>query len=375
MSTPRNWAEALNINPETLATWSAQAPTGTPLLVWCLEQGHIQLETYFTWAQAEYEVPVLDARYFHDGLDSEFLAQERSHGNWYPWQFPVEKWEDVTVVACVEVPPKDEWGNYRFVLADPRAMREAWSAIASRKSEDQPPDAPPALETLDAPIGISTVQKPFKLELNLDGSMEAPSEAPKAEVFTEELPVEASIYIGKNPSSGEFTQATQIAPLTRSVAHTAALPVASTPAQVESAIKDLIANLGQRYRGSLILKCRDSHAKLKHWDQRLKISTDHPAMNMSLSNPTFLRIVAKTMLPYHGYLMDSSAHRDFFQALGLDNLPSCVTAIPIKNEGNLWGIVVAIGSEENQKMDALDFVQQQTDKLMATAGDEWIKAA
>lgn len=385
MSTHQNWAEALNISPETLATWSAQAPSGTPLLVWCLEQGHIQLETYFTWAQTAYEVPILDTRYFREALDNVFVTQARNHGNWYPWQFPIEKWDDVTLVACVEVPPQEEWGEYRFVLADPRAMREAWGTTGMHKVEDQPP-APPSAESLEAPIGISATPKPFKLDLNLDGAMEFPSEPPTAvdskppkPELIQELPAEGSIHIDQSSLFQEPTRIAPVVAMTPPAPAPAAAPASTSKRDAHSseltAIKDLFANLGQRYHGSLILKCSETNAQLKHWDHRLKVSPSHPSLNMNLSYPTFLRIVAKTMMPYHGYLMDSSAHRDFFQALGFDGLPSCVTAVPIKDDGNLWGIVVAIGNEENQKMDSLSFVQEHTDKLIAAIGDEWLKVS
>ena len=370
MSTTRNWAEALNISPETLATWSAQAPSGTPLLVWCLEQEHIQLETYFTWAQTAFEVPILATRYFREALDNVFITQARNEGNWYPWQYPIEKWDNVTLVACVEVPPQEEWGDYRFVLADPRAMREAWGTTGMHKVEDQPPE-PPAMEPLaseaiEAPIGISAVPKPFKLNLNLDAAMELPSEQPPVTIHIDE--------------SSLFEEPAHVAPVVPIIPPVSAASLASSSkrdpnADELAAIKDLFVSLGQRYHGSLILKCSATNAQLKHWDHRLKASPSHPSMNMNLSYPTFLRIVAKTMMPYHGYLMESSAHRDFFQALGFEGLPSCVTAIPIKNDGNLWGVVVAIGNEENQKMDSLSFVQEHTDKLIAVAGDEWFKAA
>ena len=225
---------------------------------------------------------------------------------------------------------------------------------------------PLASEAIEAPIGISAVPKPFKLNLNLDAAMELPSEQPPVTIHIDE--------------SSLFEEPAHVAPVVPIIPPVSAASLASSSkrdpnADELAAIKDLFVSLGQRYHGSLILKCSATNAQLKHWDHRLKASPSHPSMNMNLSYPTFLRIVAKTMMPYHGYLMESSAHRDFFQALGFEGLPSCVTAIPIKNDGNLWGVVVAIGNEENQKMDSLSFVQEHTDKLIAVAGDEWFKAA
>ncbi|NJM10340.1 MAG: hypothetical protein HC883_05660 [Bdellovibrionaceae bacterium] len=146
-------------------------------------------------------------------------------------------------------------------------------------------------------------------------------------------------------------------------------------ADESAAINAMFAVVAERYKGALIMKCSEQNAKIYKWDQTLNPVADSDKTTVNLSYPTFMRIVSKTNLPYHGYLVDSPAHREFFKALGMADLPACVTAIPIRFDGKLWGLVVAFGGEKNQKMDSLNFVQDQVEKLVAKVGAAWSNAS
>ncbi len=368
MSSQQNWVEALKISPESLSAWSAQAPSGTPLLVYCIEHGHIAIDQYFQWAQAHFEVPVLDSRFFLEAFDESRVADVRAQGDWHPWQFPVEKWDGVVIVACVEVPTEEERGNYKYVLADPRAMRDVWASTSGSSTASRPPAAPALESSYDAPIGISTTAKPFKLNLDLSAAMEA---------TTEDSESQASIRIDQGTSSGTALPELPDLPATPDPGTNASVVTEMKPKRDLTreelvAIKDLFTQLGTRYQRSFIAKVVDYDAVVSHWDERMPIDA---GPIVSLAQPTFLRIVAKTLMPYHGYLMDSPAHRELFQALSYEALPPCVTAIPLKTDGNLWAILVAIGTDQNQKMDSLTFVQETTDAFMAKLGTEWLKAS
>ncbi len=313
MSDSQNWAEALNISPENLSLWSANAPDGEPLLVWCLEQGHIEVESYLNWAQTNLELPILDSRFFSEGLDASLLDEAQKSSLWHPWLFPVEKWEEVTIIACVELPREESDKDFRYVLADPRAMRQAWQN-ASAKSD------------FDAPIGIGkgpTV--PFVL--NLD-----------APVNVEEAPQPVGVTSKSNDT-----------------------------------IDELFKTLSDRFHASLILKCANNQAKFLHWDQSFKKIQAN--FSIDLNTPSFLRIVYKTGMPYHGYLMDSPAHQEIFRNLGLSSIPECVTAVPIKRAEVIWGILVAFGSEENQKLEFLSFAEKATAHMVSALGAEGLKAS
>lgn len=391
MSNQQNWVEALNISPENLSSWSAQAPSGTPLLVYCLEQGFIAIDAYFSWAQRQFEVPVLDSRFFSENYDPANLKEVSIQGDWHPWQFPVEKWDNVTIVACVEVPAAEDRGNYQYVLADPRAMRDAWSSanLAQQTAvkamlKDDPPPPPAGGPEFEAPLGISA--KPKAFTLNLDDAVmdtphveeaapapEPPKAAPKTSVT---LNLQDTALFQEDVAKAEPLQQSEPELSTRS---TIVTEIRSARRELSSeettAIKDLFHKVGTRFQRSMIMKVNDMNARLVYWDDRMQVTPGDSSTSVHLQNPTFMRIVAKTAMPYHGYLMDSQAHREFFQALGYTDLPACVTAIPIKADGNLWGMMIAIGTESNQKMDSLTFAQESTDGLVAKLGAEWLKAS
>ncbi len=176
MSVAENWVEALQIDPEKLNEWSSLAPEGVPMLVWCLQEGHISADQYLAWATRRYELPVVRAEYFSGAFDSAIALQlhkDVSAGGreWSPWFFPVEKWENITLVACVEPPPDFEESGFRCVLADARALKEAWHKFMAPSEGTSAglitaPEMPIGMETSQ----IQTVVKPFKLSLdNLEG--------------------------------------------------------------------------------------------------------------------------------------------------------------------------------------------------------------
>src|ERR1700730_12075108 len=103
MDSQETWVEALNISSESLSEWGAQAPATVPLLVWCLEMGLVPCEDYLACASERFELPVLINAFFHSFDHHQFEA-ERQNGIWNPWLFPVGKWDDVTLIACVEPP-------------------------------------------------------------------------------------------------------------------------------------------------------------------------------------------------------------------------------------------------------------------------------
>lgn len=391
MNDHKTWAEALNINPESLSHWSAQAPSGKPVLVYCLEQGYVDYAEYMQWAQENFQLPVLQSTYFQSAMDKDLLEAARNSGNWSAWMFPVDRWDDVTIVACCTPPGEDLGENVRFVLADPRAMNEIWNASENLS---------PTLESgpVDMPSGLSLDTKAFVLDLD-NASLNlgpAPVETPAAETdvsFVLNVPnttVSTPVSAPKAPPElrvvANETPAAPVIPPTPAVL-TKPTPVAprkptGTPARHGSARVDenavvnaLFESLTERFEGAVIMKCEDQEAKLYKWDANLTPPEEAEKTSVNLSYPTFMRIVAKTNMPYHGYLVDSPAHQQFFGALGLSTLPKCVTAIPVRFDEQLWGLVVAFGPEDNQKMEYLNFAQEAVERLMNSMITHWAKIA
>lgn len=367
MSDQQTWVEALNINPELLVEWSAQAPARKPILVHCIEQGLVDYGEYMRWAQERYGLPILQANYFQATFDSSLLDHEKLSGAWHPWIYPVDRWENITYIACVEPPQEPESPDVRYVLADPRAMRDAWGGTATtirplnKVDSFSPPPVPstPVAEA-EMPNGLTTSPKPFVLDLDHATFNIGPVNTVAAP------PAKLTVV----PSATEIKP--EIKPTPKPAAKTEITAAGAT--DEEGALDILFARLRERYTASLVMKCRDQNAKLYKWDPSLTPS-DQSKTTVNLSYPTFMRILAKTNLPYHGYLVDSPAHHEFFAALGIEKLPVCVTAIPVRFENFLWGMIVAFGNEQNQKMDSLNFAQEATEKLVSAVGIKWSKAS
>ncbi|MGE0529019.1 MAG: hypothetical protein AB7P49_18320 [Bdellovibrionales bacterium] len=456
--------EALHISSETLGEWSSLAPSGKPLLVWCLEEGHIQAEEYFEWAKERFQIPMLDSSYFATEFDPSFLEARRHQGDWTAWCYPVAEWEEITYVACVEPPQEDLGTQYRFVLADPRTLRKAWG-----DTHTDLPALPPENLAKEAPVGINlNLNMPFKLDLGNAtlATNEPPLHAPTTEFpeipepseireISELTKVHSSPKGKASPEAFELSDlpdvpdvsdgadihdlhgipeipdisdadadppsspgilnldeiesppaatevrnrlsvvsdetvvrkkpATSASPEESVIATRPAFNVSGGPApesthlelppQEEAAVTKVFAYLNGFYENSLIMKISDSTAKPYRWDASIRPATDLTQIAIDLAYPTFLRIVNKTDMPYHGYLVDSPAHREFFAALGRSELPGCVTAVPLSIGSRVWGVLVCVGNEKLHAMENLAKVEAVAQELTNTLADVWKRQA
>lgn len=387
----QSWVEALNINPDSLSEWSAQAPAGMPLLVWCLEQGHVSIENYFSWAQEFFGLPVLDSQFFSQ-LDSALLEESRHAGTWHPWRFPVDKWDNVTIVACVEPPTDQDHPEVSYVLADPRAMISAWGPVTTTGVRPISDEKTPT----DMPAGFSDSAKPFVLNLEGDLFGNTKTHHTSTKIALEPEPVLAEpppstpppafeddemLVARESIEPPELTTVSIKQPKLKVVSNEDApkappAPVKSEPLPgneqeaVQAAFKEIVT----KYPHALLMKSIGTKAVLNNFHGSLKVANpDNIAVD--LSYPTFLRIVNKTGLPYHGYLIDSPAHREYFEGLGLQGLPGCVTAIPIKHKGNVVGMLVAFGGSDLLKTEFMNFVSQIAARLSQVISSSWAKAS
>lgn len=358
MSNANDWVEALNINPEKLSEWSAQVPEGTPLLVWCLENGHVPADAYFAWAAETYQLPILDPEFFKTAFEASMIPADRGGSPWQAWCFPVASWEEVTYVACVQPPSEVPTGRFAFVLADPTVLRATWgeptstSVRMTKAAVNAPPEMPAGMNLNLNPV------KPFSL--NIDEANILGSQAPALEETPRELPEEAP----SAPLKSAPPMKTAVA-----AAPAAAAPAKAKPAPAESEVDSAYRHLKEYYNSSMILKLEGEGLKLVGFSPEHDLSPINGQELVRLAEPSLFRIVQKTQLPYHGYIVDSEIHRAFFKKLGLDDLPACVTAAPIKRQGALWGMIVAIGPDTAQRAKPLQAVESAAEKLGSSVGE------
>lgn len=407
MDNAQTWVEALNISPESLSAWSDQVPPGKPLLVWCMEEGHVSVAEYLMWATEHFGLAVLSSAFFESGeLDAGWFGEQRASGDWSPWRFPVGEWDGTLFIACTE-PPEEAMAGHAYVLADPRAMQDLWGQDNSMVAA--PADEPPPI---DAPAGISLDAKPtFKLSLGddvmLGGADHEPEVAPPAQVSentaitrisTEPTRVSAKPILqledpvgdGEAPTLSDAPElvstvtpaddadgltSPDLAPATvvRHFQASAAAVNLDLPRQEAGALQKLFAHLNETYKGACVLRIKDAQASLHKADGTLKVNA--AAVKMDLNFPSFLRILLKTGQPYHGYLVDTPTHREFFQALGQKELPGCVTAVPLRLENEIWGVLLALGPDTLQHLDNLAHVENAAGQLVNALSATWSRAA
>lgn len=393
MADTYKWAEALNINAKKVNEWSVLAPDGVPLIVWLLQEGHVPADAYLRWASEHYEMPVLNPAYFSEAFDPKAARniQADVQDEWRPWHFPVEQWDGLTLVTCVEPPTMKPAGHVRYVLADANVLAANWSKLTEMATEsvilqmdksvvmaqdEAPPQdeaAPPPIP--DVPIGFNenTGTKPFKLNLDLSADLFGAKAENSAPAIPEPMPEPEPVPEPVSPPVKKVAKA-QAPPVSPAPPVPAAPAPAAAVGEATQTVSAAMVELKQIFEHVFIMKCVGGVARLYKWDPTMKPKDGGKNIHVDLAFPTFLRIVHKTGMPYHGYLVDSPAHNDFFASLALPR-PGCVTGVPIKLNGELIGVLVGTGGEELQKLDVLAKAEAMATKLTVLISSALAEAA
>ena len=94
---------------------------------WCLQSGRIPLPKYFDWARNYYGLAQLDKKYFTGAANMALWQQIHTVANWSPWMLPLEQWEGVVFIGCVEPPLETNWSfPVKYLLAEPAALEILW---------------------------------------------------------------------------------------------------------------------------------------------------------------------------------------------------------------------------------------------------------
>jgi hypothetical protein len=348
-----------------------------PLVFWCLEQGFIPADAYLAWARETYQLPVLDNAFFLSGMDRADMPADRNAGPWTVACFPVGHWDGLTYLACVEPPREVPTGQYVFVLADPRAMSAAWNDLPSSVSAV-------ASLSFDMPEGLaSKAVKPFQLnfdEASLMGNADpnakpkpAPAPSQPRVIATNEVKVPSSTKTAAPAKldMGDLAEPEAMPPPPPPVK--APLSAGMDPEQQE--IDLAFRTLKEHFTSSMLMKIDGNYASLYRWSSEFDLAAVANQCKVDLSGPSLFRIVAKTKLPYHGFVVDSPAHRDFFKQIGYDDLPASVTAVPIKIEDELWGLLLSLGTQAASRAKPLQAAETAVEKLKEALAGVWKPAA
>lgn len=380
-------------------------------MYWVLDQGLVNQQQYLEWARDHFGIPVLQDEYF----DTKPPLPQVS-GPWSPWLLPVNEWDGVLFVACVE-PPSEPSGPHtmRFVLASPETLRRGLELNAENALESA--NAEPMLSPPLPSVAEGPVKPPTKVTLQID--MENPLGSAVGEASLSIARPEDSKRAEEKPAppplasprpllqlsddldislikTNQTTVAAAPPPAMTPPTPTAPPPVAAratppappaavapprpaptfTPATLPPAPAQLEAaqNESQAFAWAFLqLKSLYSHVMALRTDQQVAhpwlwssqwSNPEHPIVRAnSLEQPSLFRIAARTRRPYHGFVVANDLHKEFFSNWGFSTLPACATAVPILVNNELWGLLLAIGDAKAESADALSAVESIAGKL------------
>ncbi len=82
---------------------------------------------YLQWAKEFYGLPLVTEDYFRQNANRQLWTRIKSVANWTPSMLPLEEWDGVVFVGCVEPPEDIQWSfPVQYVLASARDLKLHW---------------------------------------------------------------------------------------------------------------------------------------------------------------------------------------------------------------------------------------------------------
>ncbi|MEO0335089.1 MAG: hypothetical protein AAF202_01760 [Pseudomonadota bacterium] len=123
------------------------------------------------------------------------------------------------------------------------------------------------------------------------------------------------------------------------------------PASIESAKsdKEVVAwafnELKQSFAQSMILMVDDKNLKAWKWESVWSPKSTEALESFSADKPGVFRIVIRTKQPYHGFIVESPANKEFFDKWGFIDMPKHATVMPLEIDGHMFGMALCVGEE------------------------------
>lgn len=99
------------------------------------------------------------------------------------------------------------------------------------------------------------------------------------------------------------------------------------------------------------------------WDSPWIATLPSAADAFDISKACVFRVVRRTRLPYHGYLVKNEINENFFRLWGHSELPDHVTICPIQYDSHLVGMLLCVGNKKADTPQHLSQVERITQQL------------
>lgn len=115
--------------------------------------------------------------------------------------------------------------------------------------------------------------------------------------------------------------------------------------------------LRKHFDKTMILRFENDILKPWKWDDQWKQDSQRP-ITIDLTEPSIFRIVKDTKFPYHGYIIPNTVNEEFFTTWNEGSFPGHVTVYPLKADGEVIGMLLAITSIKKGNLIQLDQIEE-----------------
>jgi len=293
-------------------------------------------------------LPVLNPHFFDTHKPSEnFFQKWKNSATWSESLLPIYEWENCVFIGINqntynENTQPDFSFPHVLILVDPQVLKNIWLSY-------QTPQTPKQATPSDDPFSEIATQV-----------VKSREDETLFDTFTHDSP----------PTSEEIPSPEETKPeelLELSPPETAAPP--PPPLQPPEVAKksdwteSIFDNLNSHFPYSMILLVNQDQALPWKWSESFKIQEPSP---LDMKKPSPFYVLFRTHLPFHGSLAPSEELQKHCSQWGIKAYPQHLTAVPIKLNDRLIGVLASFGEAELYQASLLELCETSA-KEIATA--------
>lgn len=125
----------------------------------------------------------------------------------------------------------------------------------------------------------------------------------------------------------------------------------------------IFKQMKDKFEKSMILLFEDNKLQPWKWDKEWTLTDPKGSQPFDVSKTCVFRVVYRTRLPYHGYVVRNEINEVFFSQWGHPELPQHITICPIQQDSHLVGMLLSVGDKNCETQQHLIFAERQAKQL------------
>lgn len=131
---------------------------------------------------------------------------------------------------------------------------------------------------------------------------------------------------------------------------------------LEPWVEKAFSEIKLEYRKVMILLKQGDTLKPWRWDEEF-VASQPINSPFSLVAPSPFRIVQRTHKSYHGYIVENEANKKYLDQWNGGEIPEHMTVVPILNQNNMLGVILAIGNKTADTKGCLQLMEDKAQEL------------